>query len=240
MSFHFDYEKSVPVGLPDHALDNMIARQLQPHIMMPPILTKALGTVRRQPFVPALYRNHCHGDANIPLHNPGTPRFLLAPLTLGRLLQRVALKTDQQQESKILILAGGKGYSTALTSEMGLISYLVENQSDLSQEASQNLKAYPNAQVYQRTDLTAGLPEHSPFDIIFIDGGAVSEIPPELIKQLKENGFILALLKRSLVEAEKIALCWGVKLWANGTKEILFDGFAPMNQDFNKPVTFDL
>ncbi len=216
----------------------MIQTQLSPHMVLPDFFIQALLSTPRQKFIPPLYRGHYTADRNFPLEQHANKRFLLTPLTLTRLL--FPLFSFKDQSKKILLLAGGSGYSAALIHQLGFTIFFVENQDSLLTLAQQNLAAFDNISFYKKEDLKEGLPEEGPFDCILVDGGALCEIPPLYVQQLSKEGFILALLKGSSLSQDKVPLCQGIKQNIQGDKEILFDAFAPVNLDLSLSPTFSL
>src|SRR5690606_6706650 len=44
-------------------------------------------------------------------------------------------------------------------------------------------------------ELSAGAPKHGPFEVIIVEG-AVTAVPPKLLKQLKDGGRLVALIRQ--------------------------------------------
>jgi protein-L-isoaspartate O-methyltransferase len=223
---------------PSHAPEKMMWGQLRPHVILPKLLKHALTKVPRSTFVPACYQECCYHDDNIPLREKHQKqRFLLAPLTLGKLFVHADLETISHK--KALILWGGTGYSAALFGQMNIDCIMIENHIELADQATENLTLYPNVFVKSMPiDLINYVLGEDFFDIIFIDGGAIESIPSSLLEKLTPTGFLLALQQQKAPCLDKLSLCWGVKISREGISSILFDVWAPVNQDFNAPSSF--
>ena len=212
--------------------------QLRAHVILPKLLKHALAKVPRSTFVPACYQECCYHDDNIPLREKDQKqRFLLAPLTLGKLFVHAGLETISYK--KALILCGGTGYSSALFGQMNIDCIMIENHIELADHATENLTLYPRVFVKSMPiDLINYVLGEDFFDIIFIDGGAIESIPSSLLAKLTPTGFLLALQQQKAPCLDELSLCWGVKVSREGTSSILFDVWAPVNQDFNIPSSF--
>jgi protein-L-isoaspartate O-methyltransferase len=216
----------------------MIWGQLNPHIHMPKLLRDAFANVSRLAFVPARYQESCYHDDHILLtEKDQKSRFLLSPLTLGKILVHADLETAV--DKKALILCGGTGYSAALFGQMDIDCVMVEIRTDLADQATENLTRYSKISVRAGPfDTIDSILEADSFDLILIDGGAIETIPPFLLDRLKPTGFILALQQQAVTCLDSLSLCWGVKIPKGGTQSILFDAGAPLNQDFTTLPSF--
>ena len=223
---------------PGHAPEKMIWGQLRPHIVMPKLLKQAFARVSRPAFVPPCYQECCYHDDPIPLNEKGNKqRFLLAPLTVAKLLVHVDFETIM--DKKVLILGGGTGYSTALLGQMDIDCIMIESCPELAAQATENLMSYPKVVVKSAPlDSIDNVVSEDSFDIIFIDGGAAESIPQSLLNKLTPTGFLLALQQQTISSSAELSLCRGVKILATGNKSILFDAWVPVNQDFSTSIAF--
>jgi protein-L-isoaspartate(D-aspartate) O-methyltransferase len=213
----------------------MIWGQLRPHTHLYFPLLKAFEKVPRSSFVSPNYRECCYYDADVPLCSSGEEmRFLLAPLTLGKLLSQINLKKLIQQEGQVLILSGGTGYSAALFGEMGINCFMIETQLELATQAQENLKSYPSVSIYnQYPD-----PDNF-FDVIIMDGGAVQVISKRFLEYLTPSGYMLALYAQNDSLSQNFSMGQGVKILADQTQTVLFDVSASLNPEFKAPVEFE-
>lgn len=141
----------------------MVESQLRPQAVSDPLVIAAMATVPREAFVPEESRDFAYIDRIVPL---GDGRFLNPPVSLGRLLTEL----EPRPAERALVIGTAPAYAVAVLQEMAL-------------------------EVYEcgEGDLTAGLPESAPFDLILIDG-AVEFIPEAIIAQLREGGRLGACL----------------------------------------------
>jgi len=115
------------------------------------------------------------------------------PIAAGQTISQpytVAIQTILLQVKpldKILEVGTGSGYQAAVLLELGALVYTIERQKELYAKAQQILGKLGYRPHFFYGDGYAGLPTYGPFDKILITAGA-SEIPPELLKQLKIGG----------------------------------------------------
>lgn len=139
---------------------------------------------------------------------------VLAPSTVGRLLEALAPETD----NSVLVVGAGVGYTTAVLAEIAGSRNVqaVDITRRLVYEARDNLSAagYGDVLVDCR-DGAEGLPEYAPYDRILLEAAAVR--PPEaLLDQLADDGRLVMPLGTttqtiSIVEsdgsAERLGSC---------------------------------
>lgn len=166
------------------AREAMIDSQLKPCGVVSPATVSAFHAVAREDFVPAARRGVAYVDAPHPL---GRGRELMAPLSLGLLVEEAAVQPGE----RVLIVGAGTGYSAAILAELGADVTAVESDPDLAAAAHNLLAGRPNVQLVEGP-LEAGAPAGAPYSIIFVDG-AVELLPPDLIAQLAEGGRLLAI-----------------------------------------------
>ncbi|MFA9503111.1 protein-L-isoaspartate O-methyltransferase [Natrinema sp. H-ect1] len=111
---------------------------------------------------------------------------VLAPSTVARLLQALALERDQT----VLIVGAGVGYTAAVTAEIvGETNvHAVDISRPLVVAARGNLaEAGYEGVLVDRRDGADGLPEYAPFDRILLEAAAVDP-PRALLSQLTDRG----------------------------------------------------
>lgn len=141
----------------------MVDSQLRPQAVTDPLVIAAMATVPREVFVPGESRAFAYVDRIVPL---GDGRFLNPPTTLGRLLTEL----EPRPAERALVIGTAPGYAAAVLREMGL-----------------------EVRECGEGDLTAGIPDGAPYDLILIDG-AVELIPDSIIGQLRDGGRLGACL----------------------------------------------
>ena len=149
-------------------------------------ILKAFSGVERENFIPERLRDHAYEDAPLPI---GHSQTISQPYTIAMMLSLLDLKRGQ----KVLEAGSGSGYVLALISkivgEQGRV-FGLEIVSELVARSRESLKEYDNVKVYDR-NASIGLPDKAPFDRILMSA-ACREVPKTLLKQLKNNGLLVA------------------------------------------------
>jgi len=158
----------------------MVDNQLRPEGVTDRGVLAAMGSVERERFVPAEARPLAYFDRPLKIA-PG--RAMMPPAALGRLLSELAPKAGE----RALVVGSGTGYAAALLRAIGMDVVALE--SDASLVAAANAAGVETI----AGDLDKGWTKSAPFDLILIDG-AVEEIPPALVKQLREGGRLAAAM----------------------------------------------
>src|SRR6476661_8745276 len=106
---------TVHTPIPDFAAARsaMIESQLRPQGVTDPSVIDAMGTVRREDFLPPETRALAYVDRAVLM---GEGRFLPAPAVLGSLLTQMMPLRGQ----RALVVGAGTGYSAAVLATMGL------------------------------------------------------------------------------------------------------------------------
>lgn len=148
----------------------------------------AMLRVPREEFLPESVRDDAYVDTPLPI---GDRQTISAPHMVAIMVEHLDLRPGM----KVLEIGAGSGYHAAVCAEIvgqeGHI-YTVERISSLSSFAEANLKktGYASVVTVIFGDGTKGLPEHAPYDRIFVAAGA-PDIPPPLTEQLAEGGRLL-------------------------------------------------
>lgn len=168
----------------EQARFNMVEQQIRPCEIFNEKLLELLISVKRENFVPNIYKDVAFSDVEIPL--PGGHKMLL-PRIIAKLIQELELKATD----KVLEIATGSGYATALLAKMSEFVYSIEISKINMQLAINNLTtASINNVSIINADGTLGLSDKAPFDKIFV-GGAFTQIPDNLKQQLKVGGMLV-------------------------------------------------
>lgn len=182
----------------EQARFNMVEQQIRPCEIFNEKLLDLLIQVKREDFVPVAYKNIAFSDVEIPL--PGGQKTLL-PRVIAKLIQELAPKTTD----KVLEIATGNGYVTALLAKMSDFVYSIEKSKTNLQLAINNLThASINNVSVINADGTVGLEDKAPFNKIFV-GGAFMTIPETLKTQLKIGGILVGFVgNKQVMHAIKI------------------------------------
>lgn len=172
----------------EQARFNMVEQQIRPCEIFDEKLLELLLKVKRENFVPAMYKDIAFSDVEIPL--PGGHKMLL-PRVASKLIQELELKNTD----KVLEIATGSGYVTALLAKMSEFVYSVEiSKVNLQLAVNSLTKASINNVSIINADGSAGLVEKAPFDKIFIGGAFFNGIPEAIKQQLKVGGILVGFV----------------------------------------------
>lgn len=172
------------------ARTNMIQRQLRPCGISDSRILDAFASVPRQNFIPDSLAAMAYCDAPIKV---GDERFLPSPITHARLLSIANPCADDVA----LDIGADTGYSAAVLSYVAGTVIALENDADLLAGANkkwQDLRL--STIVASRGSPADGDSNNAPFDLIVI-GGAVSQIPQNLVDQLSKNGRLVTVLRKA-------------------------------------------
>lgn len=182
----------------DNARFNMIEQQIRPWEVLDPEVLSLLSIVKRELYVPSLYRDLAFADLELPL--PGGQKMLAARVE-ARTLQELAVKKHES----ILEIGTGSGYMAALLAHRGQHVVTVDIDPALVQFAADNLRnnGVSNAEVVL-ADGAHGLPEKGPYDVICVSGG-LPVVPQDLLEQMKVGGRLAAFVgSRPVMKAQII------------------------------------
>jgi len=158
----------------------------------------AFYKVERHRFIPKEYRSSAYEDSPVPI---GSSQTISQPYIVALMTESLELSGEE----KVLEIGTGSGYQTAILAELVTEVYSIERINELAEKADKLLVnlGYQNIKI-KIADGTLGWPEASPFDRIIITA-ASNVIPEPLIKQLNENGILIAPLGRSFGQVLTLA-----------------------------------
>lgn len=206
---------------------NMIDSQIRPCDVSDPLVLEALFSIPRERFVAVGREAFAYLDQNIVISKT-SDRHLLQPMIVSRMLQALDLLPGE----KVLDVACGYGYSSALMASIGATVVALEESEELAQGARERMASHKTVSVITG-DLTSGAPQHAPFDAIIING-AIEVNPDKLLAQLKDGGRLVAIHHMDRVSRVLLHTRSGN---AFSTKEII-DVMAPVLKAFRKGDTF--
>jgi protein-L-isoaspartate(D-aspartate) O-methyltransferase len=172
----------------EQARFNMIEQQIRPWNVLEQDVLSLLSLVKRENFVPSVYKNLAFVDTEIPLPNN---ECMLAPKVEARLLQSVAVKKHEQ----VLEIGTGSGYMAALLAHKGRYVTTVEIDPDIKAMAEKNLmqNGVTNVSVALGNGAQGWAHGMEPYDVIVISG-ALPVLPNEFLQQLKVGGRLAAII----------------------------------------------
>jgi protein-L-isoaspartate(D-aspartate) O-methyltransferase len=225
--------------LPDSVLRRrtMVDCQIRTFDVTDPGVIARFLEVPRELFLPAKWRALAYSDNALEIQTDsesGPSRQLLPPLVLARLMQGASLKAGE----RVLDIASGTGYSTALLA--GLAGEVTTLESDTAFAAliKSNLEACGLHADVAVGALPLGVAKKAPYDVIFVNGAVEAELET-LFQQLNEGGRLLTIQRGSedsssrankAVRFEKIA--------GEVSARFLFDASANLLAAFQKSPQF--
>lgn len=159
----------------------MVASQLRTTGVDDARVVTAMATIAREPFLPPPSRGLAYRDTAIPL---GRGRYQNTPMATARLLTEAEIVP----EDRVLLIGAATGYTAALIATLGARVVAVEEDAGLAATARDMLADTAAVEVVE-APLATGYAAGTPYDVLFVDG-AVEELPPELIAQLRIGGRI--------------------------------------------------
>lgn len=181
------------------ARKNMILGQLAPHGIHEDLQT-VFEKVPRELFVSPGQAATVYSDSDTPILDlsSSSTRHMLSPIKLARFFKAI----PKTEATKVLCIGCGSGYSLALGYEYGFAMYGIEDDPILVNMARDSLQRYfemfhnttqiDNYITLEQSDLKQGLPQHSFYDAILIEGG-VESVPHNLLEQLTQNGRLMCI-----------------------------------------------
>jgi len=181
--------------LPDSILHRrtMVDCQIRTFDVTDPGVIARFLDIPREIFLPSKWKPLAYSDnaLNIRMGQAAgsVSRQLLPPLVLARLMQNCSLKTGD----RVLDVAAGTGYSTALLAGLAGEITALESDAALASEIQAHLHAFHIDKAHIAVGaLAKGAANHAPYDVIFVNG-AVEAGLEALFQQLAEGGRLVAI-----------------------------------------------
>jgi protein-L-isoaspartate(D-aspartate) O-methyltransferase len=161
---------------------------------------KAFLETPREMFVPESLKKYAYVDTPLEI---GSGQTISAPHMVAIMVEALDIKEGQ----KILEIGAGSGYHAAIVSKLvgkeGHI-YTIERFSSLAENAKKNLKKAGITNVTTEIgDGSKGLLKYAPYERIYVTCAA-PDIPPPLIKQLKDQGKLMVPVGKMICNLELI------------------------------------
>lgn len=190
-------------------------------------LLDAMLTVPRERFVPPTLAPLAYVDSDIAI---AKGRALLRPMLLAKLIQAAHVRA----EDRVLDVACGTGYSSAVLARLAGSVVALEEDAELARQAKAALAAVGAERVEVVIGpLTAGWPAGGPYDVILLNGA--TEIEPQAFAgQLKPAGRLVGVHGRSPAAKGMIYHLAEGRLLGRP----IFDGAARLLPGFAAPPEF--
>ena len=144
----------------------------------------AIGKIPRHLFLDNAFIHFAYEDKAFPI---GDEQTISQPYTVAFQTELLDIKPYE----KILEIGTGSGYQAAVLVALEASVFTIERQRELFQKTKDFLPKIGYKCQFYYGDGYKGLPKFAPFDKIIVTCGA-SEIPIELINQLKIGGKLVA------------------------------------------------
>lgn len=189
----------------------------------------ALAETPREVFLPEASRVIAYADRAVAT---GPGRWLWAPRDFAKLLLAAGVK----EEDRVLDIAPGAGYSSAVLSHLAAqVSALEETEAQAAALREALSKTAASGVDVGHGPLKAGRPGRAPFDLIFVNG-AVSEVPDAWIDQLAEGGRLAVVVSEGVIGRARIY----TKSGGRASWRTPFESSAPLLPGFEKAEAFRL
>jgi protein-L-isoaspartate(D-aspartate) O-methyltransferase len=155
-------------------------------------LLDAMDSVPRELFVLPGREELAYIDQDTLVSDGAERRYMLSPMILGRMIQALGIDAGE----KVLDVACGRGYASAVLHRLGAQVTALEADEALAGAARQSLDAAGAGTVAVVTGpLDQGFAGSAPYDAILVNG-AVEVRPEALLLQLAEGGRLVCVKGR--------------------------------------------
>jgi len=166
----------------------MIESQIRTNKVTDERVLAAIAKIPRELFVPERLQSVAYIDDDLPL---GGGRYLMAPMVAARLLQAASV----ERADITLVVGSGAGYEAAVLAQQARSVVALEEDPEIARRARNALVDLGIAAVsVVEGPLASGHRLRAPYDVILF-GGAVAEVPNEIVAQLSEGERLVAVVK---------------------------------------------
>lgn len=170
---------------------NMVDSQVRTFDVFDIPLLAAMDEIPRERFVPAGRESLAYIDLDLPVADgiAGERRYMMKPMILARMIQAL----DIGEGERVLDVAPGLGYSTAIMARLGAEVFGLEADEGLAAQARERLAACgAEGATVAAGPLAEGYPQAAPYDAILVNG-LLGVRPDGLLAQLKEDGRLICV-----------------------------------------------
>lgn len=205
----------------------MVEAQVRTNDVTDPAIIEAMSRLPRERFVPVDKRHLAYSDAYVEL---GGDRCLLDPRGFAKLAQLAEIG----DRDRVLDVACGFGYSTAVFAAMAREIVGLEEDQALADEAARAMREYGAGRAKIVVGpLSDGHAAAAPYDVIFING-AVQQLPQAFTDQLRQGGRLVAIFRDGPVGKAHFCVRAGGAL----SHRVAFDVTVPLLQRFERSRSF--
>ena len=162
----------------------MVEYQIEDRGVKDKHVIQVMKNTPRHLFVPKEFIDEAYNDYPLPI---GEKQTISQPYIVALMTELL----DLERSDKVLEIGTGSGYQLAVLSQLVDFCYSIEIKESLATNARKKMNSlgYENVKI-KLGDGYQGWKEYAPFDKIILTAAPV-EIPPELIKQLKDGGLMV-------------------------------------------------
>ena len=212
----------------EQARFNMVEQQIRPWDVLDPLVLDLLFKVKREDFVPPVYRSLAFVDMDIPL---GKGEFMWPPRLEARALQALQLKRHE----KVLEVGTGSGYFTALLANQAGQVVSLERVKEFRTEAEDKLKAHGLTNVFLKEgDGAQDWADDGMFDVIVLTG-STPLLPEAYLKRLNPGGRLFAIVGEAPAMRAQLVTCVSP---GNCNTETLLETSVKALQNAKEPERF--
>ena len=143
----------------------MVTQQIAARGIRSDRVLRAMGTVRREGYVPSYLGEFAYDDAPLPIEEEQT---ISQPYIVAAMVDALELQGGE----RVLEIGTGSGYAAAVLAEIAAEIYTIERHARLAESARERLERDSYRNVHVRCgDGTLGWPEAAPFDGIVVAAG---------------------------------------------------------------------
>ncbi len=171
----------------EQARFNMVEQQIRPWEVLDARVLDLLHKVKREDYVPQVYRSLAFVDMEIPL---GEGDLMWSPKIEAKVLQALQLGGHD----RVLEVGTGSGYLTALMAHQAGVVVSVELRPDLKNEAERKFKAHGLTNIQCREgDAAREWTDDGGYDAIVLTG-STPLLPAAYLKRLSPGGRLFAIV----------------------------------------------
>lgn len=210
----------------------MVDCQVRPFDVTDRAILVALEEVPRERFMPAGREDLAYSDHTIVLPTAnGSSRCMLQPMVLARMIQALGIRVN----ARVLDVASGLGYGSAVMARLGANVTALEPDADL---AAKSKTVFASLDLGERIAVKGGsLDEAAPGGATFhgiLVNGTVEVRPTGLLDQLAEGGRLVCLKSDGRASHAMLYVRGGEGIGSR----LLFDASAPVLAEFRPAPAF--
>jgi protein-L-isoaspartate(D-aspartate) O-methyltransferase len=184
----------------EHLRHLMIEQQIRPWEVLDPVVLDLLNKVKREDFVPEVYRSLAFVDMPLPI---GAGESMWEPKLEARVVQELALKPTD----RVLEVGTGSGYLTALLSRLVAYVVSVDIHSEFRDQAEAKLKAHGIENAVLRVgDAARDWGSDGKFDAIVLTGSS-PVLPEAYLARLNEGGRLFVIVGEGPAMTATLVTC---------------------------------